>query len=824
VHGIVKRLAALMQQWGYVQLGLLVVAIIVLIASTAAYAIGLLVYKTIAWQLILGAAVCAALVAAALTFLNFYLIHHLNSTLVFLKDSASQEKKLNKNLQDKIRQLNFEIEERKKAFQAKRRAIDELRKEIVERIKTQRELEDQSLLLRSIVDTSPDLFYYRDETGRFASCNKMFESLIGKPIAEIIGRYPAEIYDAEMAPTAILTDNEVSVSQAELTLDVEYRAPDGVRMWFEMRKVPFFDRHGRYIGLLGFGRDISSRKRAELALERAYHDKGKFIATLSHELRTPLNGIVGLTRRIIESELSIEQRSWANTIFSSAETLGNIFNDIIDLDKIDRQDLDILLQDIDIEQFISDIANFAGLICQQKGLTFVLDVTSPLRGYYQLDPTRVRQVLWNLLNNAVKFTARGSVTLQVSIATPSGLAAAPSKDSQVLEFKIVDTGIGIAAHEQDRIFDMYYKSSDGRRLSIVGSGIGLSVSKALVEAMGGRISLQSVVNQGSIFTVSIPSQPTSAPQQVLPVPCRSLMILLVEDVPLNAEIAINLLEQRGHSVLHAETGEDALALLETEDAFDLVLLDMQLPDMNGDEIARFMREDERFREIPIVVLSANVRKAEQQLQGVHIDAALAKPINTRNLDDVLSQLFLSACTAENSMIGQKTQPSDGVDSTEDIHRGIQSTAMLQADAMLADRTFASSIQAPSPSITHDPSPSHSMTSVLDEFTLNDYLDTLGYVSIKRSVQLFKQLLPGYINKMVDTAMQQQNQEFSDAAHKLKGAAASVGLRWVTQQAKYYEHLDLTTVNCLERQLIDFHLTIDRHMEQLEQYIERFAPA
>jgi two-component system aerobic respiration control sensor histidine kinase ArcB len=813
-----------MQQWGYVQLGLLVVAMIVFIASAAAYAVGLLIYKTVAWQLILGAAVCAALVAAVLTFLNFYLIHHLNSTLVFLKDSASQEKKLNKNLQDKIRQLNFEIEERKKAFQAKRRAIDELRKEIVERIKTQRELEDQSLLLRSIVDTSPDLFYYRDETGRFASCNKMFETLIGKPINEIIGRYPAEIYDAEMAPTAILTDNEVSVSQAELTLDVEYRAPDGVRMWFEMRKVPFFDRHGRYIGLLGFGRDISSRKRAELALERAYHDKGKFIATLSHELRTPLNGIVGLTRRIIESELSVEQRSWANTIFSSAETLGNIFNDIIDLDKIDRQDLDIVLQDIDIEQFISDIANFAGLICQQKGLQFVLNVSTPLRGYYRLDPTRVRQVLWNLLNNAVKFTARGTVSLVVSAALPAAGSAATVP--QILEFKIADTGIGIAAHEQDRIFDMYYKSSDGRRLSIVGSGIGLSVSKALVEAMGGRIHLQSVVNQGSVFSVTIPSQPTSAPQHLPPTQCRSLMILLVEDVPLNAEIAINLLEQRGHSVLHAETGEDALALLETEDAFDLVLLDMQLPDMNGDEIARFMREDERFSQIPIVVLSANVRKAEQQLEGVRIDAALAKPINTRNLDDVLGQLFLSSCSVAHSAADGQRADAAILDDALDPASNDLSLANTYSPVVRA--APSTQTQATVSAVAHDvagPSAAQvaGMTSVLDEFTINDYLDTLGYVSIKRSVQLFKQLLPGYINKMVDTAMQQHNDEFSEAAHKLKGAASSVGLRWVTQQAKYYEHLDLSTVNCLERQLIDFHLTIDRHIEQLEHYIERFAP-
>lgn len=761
VKSWVRRLAAVLKLWGWLQLASLMVLFILVSSALLALAVSLILHNQVRWDMVAGALLFSLIAAPVFVSLLLYLVRHLDAALFYLKDSARQETLLNENLQENIRQLNFEIEERKKAFQAKRRAIDELRKEISERKKTQQELEEQSLLMRSIVDSSPDLFYYRDETGRFASCNKMFEQLIGKTASELIGHYPLEIYSSDMAPAAILTDHEVSVNQAELTLDVEYTTPQGQVMWFEMRKVPFFDRQGRYIGLLGFGRDITSRKLAEQALERAYQDKGKFIATLSHELRTPLNGIVGLTRRLLETELAPEQRSWANTIFSSAETLGNIFNDIIDLDKIDRQDLDIVYQSIKLDQFIGDIANFAELICQQKGLQFSLQQVGELAVFVRLDPTRVRQVLWNLINNAVKFTAKGEVRLYCEFSQLN--------DAAELIFMVSDTGIGIAAQEQHRIFDMYYKSSDGRRLSIVGSGIGLSVSKALAEAMGGRISLESKLNQGSSFTVQLPTEVLAEPELLTTVNCPSLTVLLVEDVPLNAEIAINLLEQRGHTVVHAETGEDALALLETEDDIDLVLLDMQLPDMTGDQIARAMKQDPRLAQIPIVVLSANVRKAEQQLEGIQIEGALAKPINTANLDQLLAQLF-SPSAVRSSVRAQPTQNQD---------------------------------------------------TVLDRGTLQDYLQSLGKNSVNRSIQLFEQLLPGYINKMLEAATQHELQEFHEAAHKLKGAAASVGLLWVQQQAKLLEQEETPNWQTMERQLIEYHLTIERHLAALHEFVEQY---
>lgn len=763
VHPQVKAFATRVRQWGRWQLGTLLVVLLstLVLLSYLAYT-AVFDREVVLHELQLLLAYIVPLLATV-TAIIFYLVLRLDAALRFVDDSALAERKLNLTMQESIRQLNFEIEERKKAFQGKRRAIEELRREISERRKTEQELAEQSLLIRSIVDSSPDLFYYRDEKGLLASCNKMFESIMGKPMAELIGQNLAKLYAADSPQAAILAEYEQSAPETELTLDIEFKQLSGEVTWFEMRHLPFYDRQGRYIGLLGFGRDITSRKLAEQALEKAYQDKGQFIATLSHELRTPLNGIVGLTRRLLGSTLDSEQFSWANTIFTSAETLGNIFNDIIDLDKIDRCELDIIYQSVHLQRFLQDIANFAGLICQQKGLEFVMQQNCTFDGYLLLDATRLRQVLWNLLSNAVKFTSKGQITLVCEI------------EHDQLILKVRDTGIGIAEHELARIFDMYYKSQDGQRMSIVGSGIGLSVSRSLVSAMSGEVRVDSELGRGSCFTVSLPLVEANAPEETAMVSCPALTILLVEDVPLNADIAIALLEQRGHSVIHAETGEDALALLETEDDLDLVLLDMQLPDMDGDVIARFIRAEPRLANLPVVMLSANVRKAQEALSDIRLDGVLSKPLNTERLDQLLAELF---------------SPS----------------ALKRQQQILI------------PTAKADNKPERS--EVLDIATLENYLQSLGKEGMQRSAKLFAQLLPGYINKLLEAAVQQHEAELQSHAHKLKGAAAAIGLLWVQLQAKKLEEEPMETVG-LERRILELHFTAEQHLAALHQYIDKY---
>ncbi|WP_018692849.1 ATP-binding protein [Algicola sagamiensis] len=760
-----KTFAHFIARWGIVRSSVLTYLFTLSITLLFSIIYSFIVHGAVRWFDVTGMLFLTAIGAPTLIYLVVYFIAELDASVSHLMDSSHQEKLLNQSLQDNIRRLNYEIEERKKAFEAKRRAIDELRREIAERRKTQKEFEEQSVLLRSIVDSSPDLFYYRDENGLFAGCNKMFEILMGKKSEELIGKTPSEVFQGDAVPTSMLTDQEVVTSQSELTLDVEYMTPSGEVHWYEMLKVPFYDKHGKNIGLLGFGRDITARKLAEQALEKAYQDKGKFIATLSHELRTPLNGIVGLTRMVLDSELSEQQRSWAHTIFSSAETLGNIFNDIIDLDKVDRNELEISQESVHLDEFVNDVYNFGALLSQQKELQFVLRRKGDFDEYFFIDPTRVRQILWNLINNAVKFTSKGRITLVAECEVPTD-----NDDQYQITFKVSDTGIGISETDKSKVFGMYYKASQGRKITALGSGIGLAVSKSLAEAMGGNIELDSKVGEGSTFIVQIPVTRSQAPDKQS-YDSKKLNILLVEDVPLNAQIAISLLEQRGHDVVWAETGEDAIALLETEDDIELVLLDMQLPDMHGRDIAVHIRGDERLAMIPVVALTANVRKAEEDLEGIHIDGALAKPISTRKLDKALYSLF-----------------------GDDIRQARNNVATAPL-----------------------PSPSKKL-SQLDEETINEYVDALGLDAFQKSIALFEQLIPNYLNKLFEAIAYKNLEDFQSSAHKLKGAAGSVGLQGVQKQAKEFEMTEEPQWEILEKMVVEFQGKIDQDLSKLKEYV------
>lgn len=236
--------------------------------------------------------------------------------------------------------------------------------------------------------------------------------------------------------------------------------PDGRKACFEIRKVPFYDRVGKRHGLVGFGRDITERKHYQEALENASRDKTTFISTISHELRTPLNGIVGLSRILLDTELTNEQTNYLKTIHVSAITLGNIFNDIIEMDKIERRKVSLDSQQIDFNEFISDIENLSRLLVQPKDLKFILEVKENLPSKIITDATRLRQILWNLIGNAVRFTQQGEIKVRIWY-----------EGHEQLFIQVIDSGIGIPKKSK-KIFAMYYqvKGSAGGRPE---TGIGL---------------------------------------------------------------------------------------------------------------------------------------------------------------------------------------------------------------------------------------------------------------------------------------------------------------------------------------------------------------
>lgn len=531
-----------------------------------------------------------------------------------------------------------------------------------------------------------------------------------------------------------------------MAYDLWLEYPNGHKAYFEFRKLPFYNKSNQLLGLVGFGRDITERKAYQDALLKASQDKTKFISTISHELRTPLNGIVGLSRILLDSKLDQEQRQYMQTINISAITLGHIFNDVIDLDKFDRRELELLPVATDFHSFITDIETISSLMAEQKGLTFELDRLTDLPPAIMVDATRLRQVLWNLVSNAMKFTKQGGVTINVS--------ADVDEDVANIEFEIEDTGIGIPEDEVDNIFGMYYQVKSGKdNLHAVGTGIGLAVSQEFAHRMGGEITVSSELGFGSTFVVSIRVPTTQIEESINHMESQpSLRIFMVEDIELNITVARSVLENLGHSLEVAMSGEEALRCFKPEN-YDLVFLDIQLPDMTGFDIAQQLRQT--YSQLPpLVALTANVMKNKQEYIEKGIDDAISKPLSIKDINRVVSDFFGSNSSGYNSS-GAK---SSGVKSAPKI-------------AVNSPNTESISLQE------------GTQLSVIDTEMLNSYLDIVGKQPVLDSLLMFEQTIPDYMQQLNQYLSVGDDANLVSEAHKIKGAAGSVGLQRIQQLAQ-----------------------------------------
>lgn len=571
-----------------------------------------------------------------------------------LEEMRERDLSLNVQLKDNIAQLNQEIAVREKAEAELQETFGQLKIEIKEREETQIQLEQQSSFLRSFLDASPDLVFYRNEDKEFSGCNRAMELLTGKSEKQLVHLKPADVYSPEAAAKVIETDEKVFRHNVSLTYEQWLDYPDGRKACFEIRKVPYYDRVGKRHGLMGFGRDITERKRYQDALERASRDKTTFISTISHELRTPLNGIVGLSRILLDTELTAEQEKYLKTIHVSAVTLGNIFNDIIDMDKMERRKVQLDNQPVDFTSFLADLENLSALQAQQKGLRFNLEPTLPLPHQVITDGTRLRQILWNLISNAVKFTQQGQVTVRVRY-----------DEGDMLHFEVEDSGIGIPQDELDKIFAMYYqvKDSHGGKPA-TGTGIGLAVSRRLAKNMGGDITVTSEQGKGSTFTLTIHAP--SVAEEVddafdeddMPLP--ALNVLLVEDIELNVIVARSVLEKLGNSVDVAMTGKAALEMFKPGE-YDLVLLDIQLPDMTGLDISRELtRRYPREDLPPLVALTANVLKDKQEYLNAGMDDVLSKPLSVPALTAMIKKFWDTQDDEESTVTTEENSKSEAL--------------------------------------------------------------------------------------------------------------------------------------------------------------------
>ncbi len=512
-------------------------------------------------------------------------------------------------------------------------------------------------LLRCLLDNIPDSVYYKDDRSRFICVSKALAERLGlADAADAVGKSDADFFSEEHARPAIEDEQEVMRSGRSMVGKEEKETRPGVPdRWMLTTKMPLRDPGGRVVGTFGISRDITERKEVEWAVLQAKEAalsasraKSEFLANMSHEIRTPLNGILGMTELALDTELTAEQREYLGLVKTSADHLLTVINDILDFSKIEAGKLDLEAIDFDLRDVLDETVATLATRAHKKGLELADHVSPDVPSGVVGDPHRLRQVIVNLVGNAIKFTERGEVVLDVSVAPetqPTGGDEPPATEVG-LHFSVRDTGIGIAPEQQRKLFQAFSQADTSTTRKYGGTGLGLAISARLVEMMGGRIWLESEVGQGSTFHFTarfrLAQSPVTRPAEVPEV--RGLHVLVVDDNATNRRILHEMLINWGMKPTVVDGGAAALAALEharkVGEPFALVLLDAMMPEMDGFTLAERIKQDPGLVEATLMMLSsADQRDDAARCRELGVAAYLTKPIRKSALfDSIMTSL------------------------------------------------------------------------------------------------------------------------------------------------------------------------------------------
>lgn len=518
-----------------------------------------------------------------------------------------------------------------------------IRTDISDRKQMEVQLSEQLDLVEGLLEAIPLPVYLKDAGGRYLRLNRAFELFFDTKRERFIGKTLHDLLTPEDARIHVEKDREIMQRGGMQSYETVVHGRDGIRHDTIYRKAVLTRRDGSIHALLGVIIDITERKQAEAemklardAAEAASRSKSEFLANMSHEIRTPMNGIIGMTDLALDTTLDDEQREYLAIVKSSADALLTIINDILDFSKIEAGKLLVEEISYNLHRVVSETLKTLALKAHEKNLELVCDTLPEVPEYVLGDPGRLRQVLTNLIGNAIKFTEQGEITLRVCLK-------ADASYQPTVQFSVSDTGIGIAPDKQRHIFEAFAQEDSSTTRRYGGTGLGLSISRRLVELMGGEMWLDSTLGQGSTFHFTLALAIDEFPQQVRQqayVDLSGKRILVVDDNDTNRRVIAGMLTTWDVDSVVTNGAAEAQAQLAAADTpFDCIILDAHMPEMDGYELAAHLKQT--LPDLPpmLMLSSGAMRGDAQRCREIGILGFFSKPISAEELLAALSRIF-----------------------------------------------------------------------------------------------------------------------------------------------------------------------------------------
>lgn len=504
-------------------------------------------------------------------------------------------------------------------------------------------------ILQVLLDNTLEYVFLRDPDGRFIIINQAFRDAVAvypgnSPIGETIDSFvsPKSAEWIRGIDAAVYKTGQPSVNQVS-----EFVFNHGTEQWLQLTTVPVRGSEGQLVGSVSVARDISDLKRTESELLTAIESanaasraKGEFLAAMSHEIRTPINGIIGASELCQETRLDLEQREYLATVIQCSDTLLSLVNDVLDFSKIEAGQLNLEKLNFCPAALLDDIADEFAQMVRKKGLELIVASDESLPRYVMGDPTRVKQILYNLIGNAIKFTHTGEVVVRAELMERS------EKKAQI-RFVVVDSGIGIAPQRREAIFNSFTQADMSTTRKYGGTGLGLSICKELVGLMEGSIEVQSELGEGATFIVELPfelAEHFGADALPFNPELAGLRVLVVDDNETNRSIYKQMCANWGYYCDTASDAMEALVMLEEAltkgEPYQLVLLDQHMPGLTGLDFAGLLKNRPNLKEIRIILLSSSLDRQEmRRAEILGVARALSKPVKRATLLEVILETF-----------------------------------------------------------------------------------------------------------------------------------------------------------------------------------------